>query len=284
MTTREIHGHKTAIRRGDFLRPVKCLLRDGLIRNDSTFFDYGCGRGEDVDLLRVQRRDEAAGVPCQLLPAAGNRAATTRVGVAVRGKSGVARRIHGRRYVSRASAGHRGVAASPGRRRTIRFAQAGIRLRPAFHRVGTVGVDCPSPNGRHSGLPGAYATTANPPILHRKETLLCPGHPLFEKFARLTRQEEKQGLLTETARIGTRSGWEARLRETGFVLRGHRLVRGATGREQGAAGHIPHPRPLSPGTMYPWSGRGEQELERKMVERKMNIFLSPIFLIFLPRK
>src|ERR1700744_3469035 len=43
--------HKTAIRRGDFSRPVKCLLRDGLIGKDVTFFDYGCGRGEDVNLL-----------------------------------------------------------------------------------------------------------------------------------------------------------------------------------------------------------------------------------------
>ena len=71
-----------------------------------------------------------------------------------------------------------------------------------------------------------YATTANPPILHRKETFLYPEHPLYDKFARLTRQEEKQGLLTDTARIGTRSGWEARLADAGFVLRGHRLVPG----------------------------------------------------------
>jgi DNA phosphorothioation-associated putative methyltransferase len=51
-----------------------------------------------------------------------------------------------------------------------------------------------------------YAATANPPILHRKETLLCPKHPLYAKFARLTRQEEKHGLLDDTATIGTREG------------------------------------------------------------------------------
>jgi len=33
-----------------------------------------------------------------------------------------------------------------------------------------------------------YATSANPPILHRKETFLCPEHPLYNRFARLTRQ------------------------------------------------------------------------------------------------
>jgi DNA phosphorothioation-associated putative methyltransferase len=46
-----IQRHKTAIRRGDFSRPVKCLLRDGLLGKDVTFFDYGCGRGEDLKLL-----------------------------------------------------------------------------------------------------------------------------------------------------------------------------------------------------------------------------------------
>jgi DNA phosphorothioation-associated putative methyltransferase len=70
-----------------------------------------------------------------------------------------------------------------------------------------------------------YAHSANPPILHRKETFLHPNHPLHAKFARLTRQEEQHGLLTDTTGIGTRAGWETRLRENGFALRGHRLVR-----------------------------------------------------------
>ena len=70
-----------------------------------------------------------------------------------------------------------------------------------------------------------YATSTNPPILHRKETFLPPGHPLVAKFARLTQQEEKHGLLDETATIGTRERWERRLAERGFTIRGHRLVR-----------------------------------------------------------
>jgi hypothetical protein len=55
----------------------------------------------------------------------------------------------------------------------------------------------------------AYAGSANPPILHRKEKFLPPEHALHAKFARLTRQEEQHGLLTETATIGTRAGWQA---------------------------------------------------------------------------
>ena len=40
-----------------------------------------------------------------------------------------------------------------------------------------------------------YGQSANPPILHRKETFLHPAHPLHAKFARLMQQQEKAGLL-----------------------------------------------------------------------------------------
>jgi len=70
-----------------------------------------------------------------------------------------------------------------------------------------------------------YAASANPPILHRKETLVTSDHPLHGKFARLSEQEEKHGLLDDSATIGTKEGWKARLSDTDFALRGHRLVR-----------------------------------------------------------
>ena len=70
-----------------------------------------------------------------------------------------------------------------------------------------------------------YSESKNPPVLHRKETFLADDHPYHDKFARLTRQEEKNGLLEETATIGTRNGWQIRLDEFGFKLKGHRLVR-----------------------------------------------------------
>jgi DNA phosphorothioation-associated putative methyltransferase len=70
-----------------------------------------------------------------------------------------------------------------------------------------------------------YAKSTNPPVLHRKEAFLPADHPLHAKFARLTRQEEKHGLLDDPATIGTREGWERRLAERGFVIRGHRLMR-----------------------------------------------------------
>lgn len=70
-----------------------------------------------------------------------------------------------------------------------------------------------------------YAASANPPVLHRKETFLHPDHELREKFARLTAQEEKQGLLDDPSGIGTRDGWARRLAEKGFALKGHKLVK-----------------------------------------------------------
>jgi DNA phosphorothioation-associated putative methyltransferase len=65
----------------------------------------------------------------------------------------------------------------------------------------------------------------NPPILHRKETFLHPSQPLHAKFARLTQQEEKAGLLDAPSRIGTRTAWLARLQAHGLTLRGHRLIK-----------------------------------------------------------
>jgi DNA phosphorothioation-associated putative methyltransferase len=70
-----------------------------------------------------------------------------------------------------------------------------------------------------------YASNANPPVLHRKETFLTSDDLRRDKFARLTTQEEKQGLLEDSSSIGTRNGWQRRLNERGFALKGHRLVR-----------------------------------------------------------
>lgn len=70
-----------------------------------------------------------------------------------------------------------------------------------------------------------YAQSSNPPVLHRKDSFLHPEHGLYTKFARLTAQEEKNGLLDDPSGLGTREGWNRRLAERGFALKGHRLVR-----------------------------------------------------------
>jgi|GEM_PF-3578414 len=46
-----IARHKTAIKRQSFSLPVKCMLRDGLLDAERTFFDYGSGHGQDLAML-----------------------------------------------------------------------------------------------------------------------------------------------------------------------------------------------------------------------------------------
>lgn len=69
-----------------------------------------------------------------------------------------------------------------------------------------------------------YRGRENPPILHRKETFLPATDPRHAKFARLTREEEKAGLLDETSRIGFRLNWNRLLTDRGLRVKGHRLV------------------------------------------------------------
>jgi DNA phosphorothioation-associated putative methyltransferase len=47
----KIQRHKTAIKRQSYSLPVKCMLRDGLLDESVTYFDYGCGHGQDLQLL-----------------------------------------------------------------------------------------------------------------------------------------------------------------------------------------------------------------------------------------
>ncbi len=65
----------------------------------------------------------------------------------------------------------------------------------------------------------------NPPLLHQKEQTLAPDYPAYAKFAKLSQQEQKWGLLTDMKAIFDRQGWEHCLRNRGGKLRGHRIVR-----------------------------------------------------------
>lgn len=50
--------HRTAIGRGgDLSRPVQLAMEAGVLTRDRSFFDYGCGRGEDISLLVDQGID-----------------------------------------------------------------------------------------------------------------------------------------------------------------------------------------------------------------------------------
>lgn len=44
--------HKTAIHRSKLSRPIALAIRDGLVTPSASIFDYGCGRGDDIQLLK----------------------------------------------------------------------------------------------------------------------------------------------------------------------------------------------------------------------------------------
>ncbi len=58
--SRSVARHRTAIGRSGTSRPIRLALEDALIRVDTTVFDYGCGRGDDLRNL-CQRGIKAAG-------------------------------------------------------------------------------------------------------------------------------------------------------------------------------------------------------------------------------
>ena len=70
-----------------------------------------------------------------------------------------------------------------------------------------------------------YREYTNRFILHRKETFIPEGSNLWEKFRRLTEQEEKWGLFSAPSEIGTKEGWDLTLKNKGCQLNGHRLIR-----------------------------------------------------------
>ena len=69
-----------------------------------------------------------------------------------------------------------------------------------------------------------YRARANPPILHRKETLLRPDDPRRPAFAALTRLAEEHKLFAELHHIGTRKAWLERVEAAGLVVQGARLL------------------------------------------------------------
>lgn len=89
---------------------------------------------------------------------------------------------------------------------------------PALHR--SVLVDLAAGTIRKTD----YTGRANPPILHRKEAFLPPGHELVAPFRALTLAEEARGLYESTSVIGFRANWEKLLADKGLTYDGHCLV------------------------------------------------------------
>jgi DNA phosphorothioation-associated putative methyltransferase len=69
-----------------------------------------------------------------------------------------------------------------------------------------------------------YDPNDNPPLLHQKDSIVTADYPLYEKFAKLTRQEEGWGLLDDLCLIYDYRGWQKCLEEHCAELKGHRVV------------------------------------------------------------
>lgn len=69
-----------------------------------------------------------------------------------------------------------------------------------------------------------YDPNDNPPLLHMKDSMVTADYPLYEKFAKLTRQETDWGLLDDLRLIYDDRGWQKCLDEHCAELKGHRVV------------------------------------------------------------
>src|SRR5436305_829440 len=92
----------------------------------------------------------------------------------------------------------------------------------------------PSMAGRPKGETGEavigpfdHSGREDPLALWRKEALLARDHPLYERFAGLTRHEGAKGLLWDAVSTATCAKLDGQFRAAGLTLRGHRLWAGS---------------------------------------------------------
>lgn len=63
-----------------------------------------------------------------------------------------------------------------------------------------------------------YTKSENPPILHRRETFVAPGHPQIDFFKTYTKEGEDIGLYENTRIIGFKQSWERLIKRKGYYL------------------------------------------------------------------
>lgn len=76
-----------------------------------------------------------------------------------------------------------------------------------------------------------FSDSLNPPILHRKDSLVSPSYPYYTVFRELTISEERAGLLSRNG-IGFRRQWQELLDSQNIQIEGHRLRDAARIREE----------------------------------------------------
>jgi len=71
----------------------------------------------------------------------------------------------------------------------------------------------------------SYSEQENPPILHRKETMILTNHESYEHFCMLTQEGEAAGLYENSRMIGFKKSWERLIEKHGYELVDGRLFR-----------------------------------------------------------
>ncbi|GAA6185582.1 DNA phosphorothioation-associated putative methyltransferase [Aliiglaciecola sp. NS0011-25] len=70
-----------------------------------------------------------------------------------------------------------------------------------------------------------YSNYDNPPILHRKETMITSDHHCYDEFCLITQEGEQAGLYENPRHIGFKASWEAIIHSHGYELVDGRLFR-----------------------------------------------------------
>lgn len=70
-----------------------------------------------------------------------------------------------------------------------------------------------------------YEEHDNPPILHRKEVMLAPHHPMAEQCRQITEEGELAGLYEQSRMIGFKQSWLRLIARHGYALVDGRLFR-----------------------------------------------------------
>lgn len=70
-----------------------------------------------------------------------------------------------------------------------------------------------------------YEDSDNPPILHRKETMITSEHNLYDLFCEITKEGEAAGLYENTRMIGFKQSWARLINKKGYELVDGRLFR-----------------------------------------------------------
>ena len=71
----------------------------------------------------------------------------------------------------------------------------------------------------------SYNTQDNPPILHRKETMLPSTHEAYDSFCMITQEGETAGLYENSRMIGFKNSWQNVITKHGYELVDGRLFR-----------------------------------------------------------